>query len=369
MRMLSNLRSHKFHMNWPLIISTSALLLLGLLAIYSEGIHKTEGSHFIKHCRVLILGIVPFFIFYKIRLNFWIEHWKLLYIINIFLLLSIYFLGHSAGGAKRWIMIGSFTFQPSELSKLITVFTLAGFFYKNQNNVQKFSTFLKSLLHISVPLFLIFKQPHLGASLVLIFTWGLMSFQFGTPLKYLIGSFTVVLVILSSAFVVPGILKDYQKERIYAMFKSDDKGSNYQQIKGIIAIGNGGIDGQGFLSGTQKEGRFVPEQHTDFIFTVIAEEFGLLGSSSVLGLFTVFFISLWRIILRAEQNYHKLIAIGCFGIVFFHLTVNMAMNLNIAPVVGLWLPFISFGGTAIWLCLSIVGTLLQIDHQEKGTLF
>ncbi len=345
------------------------LLLFGLTAIYSEGFSKPSGTHVWKQLRAIFIGIIPFAIFYKVNIRIWLRNWRFLYIANILLLTSVYFIGHAAGGCKRWISIGPLTFQPSEFCKLITIITLCGLYCNYRSSITSFKTFMRSLVHLAIPLILVFKQPHLGASLVIVFSWIIISLYAGVPFKYIFGTCTAALMILSSAFFIPGVLKDYQKERVLAMFKNDEQGSNYQQLKGIIAIGTGGTTGKGFLHGMQKEGRFIPEQHTDFAFTIIGEEFGFIGSSMVMILFGILFFQIFRIIITTKVYHYILIASGSLAILFFHFMVNMYMNLNLAPVVGLWLPFISYGGSAIWLCLSILGMLLQIDNNKKESFF
>ncbi len=339
------------------------------MTLYSEGFHKTGGGSFQKQLINVAVGIIPFLIFYKAPVHFWKQIASFLYGINLLLLLLVLVAGSKAGGCQRWIEIGPLVFQPSEASKLFSVLTLSAFYFNRLDKIRDFSTFLGGILHMIPPIVLVFIEPHLGATIILLVCWFLISMYAGIPLRFTGGAALVAFAILGLAFFTPGILRPYQKQRIYAMFGNDEKGSKYQQLKSTIAFGMGGTTGTGFLKGQQKEGRFIPEQRTDFIFSVIGEEGGLIGSSFILLLYGLFFFRTWRILFRTEDPFALMVASGVIGIIAFHTLANIGMNLNLTPVVGLWLPFLSYGGTSIWLCLACVGLLLNIHQKEKETMF
>jgi rod shape determining protein RodA len=362
--------STKFRYDPWLLFSIFALLATGLIALYSEGYGKHQNNYFQKQLVSIAIGTIPFLIFFKTDSSVWRHLKKPLYFINVFLLILVFVPGLSGGGnANRWVGFGPIQFQPSEAGKILTVLTLCSFYADRIDQVKSFSTFAKSFLHIFIPLILVFKQPHLGATLVILSSWLVISLYAGVPGKYLLTTVLVSLVLFCGALFIPGVLKPYQKERIRALFIKEEQGNNYQQINATIAFGVGGISGTGFLNGQQKIGKFIPEQRNDFIFTVVGEEFGLVGSTLVLGFFGLFFYRSWLILTKISEPFSQMALSGIITILGFHTIVNLGMNLHIAPVVGLWLPFISYGGTAIWLCFACVGLILQIYGNEKGTLF
>lgn len=357
------------HFDWWLLSSAVVLLAIGLMSLFSVDSSLANGAHFKKQILYVSVGIVPLLIMYFVEPNFWRRFAKPLYVVNVILLALVLFLGHSAGGSQRWIQIGQFAFQPSELAKLLTTLTLASFFASRQGRIEQFSTFALSFLHVLVPLLLIFTQPHLGATLVVIIAWLSISLAAGVPLKYLIGTFVLVILALAMAIRIPGLLHSYQRERVRAMFHANQKGNAYQAMRAQIAFGAGGVTGAGYMHGTQKQLHYIPEQHTDFIFTVIGEEGGLIGCTLVLIAYSALFYRIWLLTVTAQDPFFRSIAAGLLGIISFHTIVNLAMNLQLLPVVGLWLPFMSYGGSAMWLCMASVGLLLNIKRREKPVLF
>jgi rod shape determining protein RodA len=170
--------------------------------------------------------------------------------------------------------------------------------------------------------------------------------------------------------VADRLLHSYQRERIQSgISQKDAHGRDWQTYRAEIAFGVGGALGAGYLKGEQKAGHFIPEQHDDFVITVIGEEGGLIGCTMVLAAFGFFFYRIWLIMFTASEPYYRMIAAGIFAALFFHMFVNIAMVLQLVPVVGIWLPFLSYGGTAMWLCMACVGLLLNIRRREKPLLF
>ena len=358
-----------------LIVAAVGLIAFGLLAIYSEGVTRDGGKSFQKQIINIAFGFVPFGIFAFVHPKVWLRMANVIYVLNVVLLTAVLFKGQSTNGAERWIMIGSTKFQPSELSKLLIILTLASFFAVRRDEIKKLSTFLLSLLHVAVPAGLILAQPHLGATLVVMFTWLALSLISGVPLKFIAtfvsGFVILVALVVTVAPVRKAILKPYQEKRVLAMFgqSRDNKGDNYQTEQSKIAFGVGGLTGVGFQNGERKAGRFIPEQHTDFVFSIIGEEFGLVGCTLVLGLFGLLFLRCWLGILGEYENYYQGISAGILTVFAAHTFANLGMVLEMVPVVGLWLPFMSYGGTAMWLCMSLVGLMLNIKSREKSVLF
>lgn len=354
--------------DWYLIAASLILLTAGLMSLYSIDAGH-DSQHFARQVVRLAVGVVPFLFFLWVGPRLLFRFSSLIYALNIVMLVLVLLVGREGGGAQRWIRFGPLEFQPSEMAKLLLVITLAAFFARRSDSIKSFWTYALSLVHMAVPLALVFLQPHLGASLVLLTAWLGVSLAAGMPAKFIVGTVLAAAALLGVALTVPGILKSYQKERVYAMFGGDTQGSRWQTTKAQIAFGAGGLTGVGFLKGEQKEAGFVPEQHNDFIFTVVGEEGGFVGSVLVLAAFAFFLYRIWRIMVRVRTPFYRMIAAGIYSILAFHTVVNIGMNLELLPVVGLWLPFMSFGGTAIWLCLACVGLLLNLRSRDEARTF
>jgi rod shape determining protein RodA len=336
---------------------------MGLLALYSESAGREGATAFQRHVVRLGVGTVPFLVFLLVPPAFWRRISWLLYSLNLALLSLVLVAGSRAGGAQRWLQIGPLEFQPSEMSKLLTVLTLAAYFANSPDRARSLGGFSISFLHILPPMALVFLQPHLGGALVLFVMWLAVCVYAGVRWRYLVVALVLLVGALGSALSVPGLLREYHKDRVKALFVDDSQGKDYQQMRAGIAFGAGGLVGVGFLRGEQKAGRFIPEQHTDFVSTIIGEEAGLVGMSLLLGAFALYFFRGWLIAYRAATLYARLLAVGVLSVLSFHMVVNLGMNLQILPVVGLWLPFLSYGGTALWLALASTGLLLRLGTE------
>ncbi|HZH99410.1 MAG TPA: FtsW/RodA/SpoVE family cell cycle protein [Fimbriimonadaceae bacterium] len=354
--------------DWPLLLSAATLLLVGLLSLHSLDV-ATGSAHLRRQAIRIVIGLIPLSVMYFVPPKAWLRFATPLYWLNLMLLVSVLLIGKSGKGATRWIDLGPIEFQPSELAKLLTVLTLSAFLFSRLGEIRRLKTFLLGLVHVAAPLALVFAQPHLGATLVIVVTWLGVSLAAGVPIRYLGAGVLIVIAGLGLAWNLPGVLKPYQRERVEAMFSPDEKGNAFQPVRAQIAFGLGGVTGAGYLQGDQKKGKFIPEQHNDFIFTVVGEEGGLIGSALVIFLFGFFFYRAWLVVVRAEDRFHKMVAAGVFSVFTFHTIVNLGMNLQLLPVVGLWLPFMSYGGTAIWLCMAGVGLLLNIRNQQEEAVF
>lgn len=346
-----------------LIVSAAALLGMGLMALFSA-----DPGIFKRHMLRLAVGVAPFSLFLFVKPAWWLRVAKPLYVLNLVLLALVLFAGSRGGGAQRWVAIGPLEFQPSEMSKILTVLTLAAYFVARQREPGGVATFLGSLLHIVPPVALVFLQPHLGGALVIFAIWAGLCVYAGVRWSYLAATVLAVVAGLVFALTVPGILRDYHKERVRAMFVSDEKGADYQQLRAAIAFGSGGVVGTGYRKGEQKAGKFIPAQHTDFVSTIVGEEAGLVGMTLMLAAFSAFFYRGWQIAVRAPGLGERLMAVGVLCTLGFHTLVNLGMNLQLLPVVGLWLPFLSYGGTALWLTLACVGLLLRLSADQRAGL-
>jgi len=350
------------------------LLVFGLASQFSKA-YGTTSSDFKKQVLNVIIGVIPFSIFWLVKPKFWMKIVNALYFINIGLLALVLKIGVNKNGSDRWISLGFTEFQPSEAAKILIILTLATFFAKNYDRVNRFSTFALSFLHVIVPVALIIKQPHLGAAVAILATWLCICLAANVPGKFVLGAGIAAVAFLGISFAFPqlGLVKDYHIKRIMGFGNSGDlektKDINFQQDRAEIAFGSGGLLGTGFLKGEQKRLGRIPEQQTDFVFTIIGEEGGLVGCALVIGTFGFFFYRIWLILFEATDPYYRMIAAGILGMLAFHTVVNLGMVLQLLPVIGLWLPFMSYGGTAMWLCLACVGLLLNIRSREKPVLF
>lgn len=339
-----------------LVLAATFVLVFGLASLYS--IDNAIGSGwFTKQLVWLVVGLVPFFFFLKVPSEVLHRIATPIYITNLCLLLGVIFFGTTIGGAQRWILIGPLQFQPSEFSKIALALTLAAFYTNRIEDIKRPSTFLLSFLHVGPPLLLVFKQPHLGGTLTLIGIWIAITVVAGVPWRFIGIAALAGVVLGATAWNVPGILTPEQKSRVVGFLNPDPKGAGYQQTRALVALGSGGAFGKGYLKGELKAQGSVPEQQTDFVFSVIGEEGGMFGLSLLLASFGFFFYRCWLSTLRFTSTFQRLAGVGIVAALGFHFIANVGMNLMMLPVVGLWLPFVSYGGTALWMCMSAVGFL------------
>lgn len=368
-------RNEKVGLDWWLLGAAAVLVLIGLAAIFSTG-YGDSIKEFRKQLVNIVLGFLPMSIFAFFHPRLWAKASAVVYAINLAMLVSVFLIGKSINGSARWIGVGPFSFQPSELSKILIVLTLATFYASRQDRIKSFSTFALGFLHIFVPFFLIMNQPHLGASLLILTVWVALSLVAGVSPKYMAAAIGSFVILGTLVFNVPTVrhvvITDYQWGRITGLLGIETKGKSvkdkrYQVEQASYAFANGGIAGTGFLKGEVK--KRVPEVSSDFIFSCVGEEFGMMGCFVVLGIFAMLFYRIWLGMLSAADLYYQLIMAGILTIFGFHLIVNAGMVLGVLPVVGMWLPFLSAGGTAIWLCMSLVGLALNVRARERAVLF
>ncbi|MEQ1932809.1 MAG: FtsW/RodA/SpoVE family cell cycle protein [Fimbriimonadaceae bacterium] len=358
------------HYDWWLILATLALLTFGMMSLYSIDV-GTKSSYFKRQFFFLAVGAVPFLFFLTTRPATLRKFYPILYWFNVALLLVVMRAGTERGGdAQRWLIVGPFQFQPSELSKLLIVITLSAYWAtRRKEEIKQARTFFISFLHVALPMILVFKQPHLGATLAIFATWLTVSLVMGSPGKFAVMSVILGLFAMLVAVNVPGILSDYQLDRIRGLFNPNASANGFQVDRALTTIGSGGLTGKGWKKGDLTASNYVPEAQTDFIITVLGEEGGLIGCGLLLLVYGVFFFRMWLIMIRAEDHFHKGLLGGVLMIFAFHTIVNLCMVIRLLPVVGLWLPFMSSGGTALWLCLACVGLVLNIKAREGVAKF
>ena len=341
-----------------------SLNLLSLISIYSslhQGGELSNPSILYKQIIWIIASWFLLAIFASINYRIYFDAGYIIYALNLLLLLLVYFFGKTAMGAQRWISILGITFQPSELSKIAIIIILARFFSQNERQ-GPFKDFLVPLGLVSLNALIIFKQPDLGTALIIIFIFFGLGFFSRIRKRYLI--FLLVLGLILSPFALKK-LEDYQLRRLTVFLNPniDPLGSGYTIIQSKIAIGSGGLTGQGFLAGTQNQFNFLPERHTDFIFTVIAEEWGFLGALFLLLLYWLILKKILQKTKELRDSFAYYLCIGITLIFFLHIFINIGMALGILPVVGLPLICLSYGGTNLFLNFILLGIFFNIARQ------
>ncbi len=353
--------------DWTLFGMVLIICFIGVMNIYSTGHSLADARHtplYIKQMQSLTIGILAMFVAFSVDYRFIARHAYVIYGFSIVLLIAVFFLGTAVKGSQRWINLGGFSFQPSELMKLTLILALARYF--NEHRLPR-PYLLRELavpfLIIFLPFVIILKQPDLGTALMLLIIFISLVFFVGVRLKSVLPAAAGVLTLLPAAWF---FLKDYQKQRLLTFLNPDEDplGTGYHILQSMIAVGSGGFLGKGFLKGTQTQLKFLPEQQTDFIFSVFAEEWGFLGGMVLVLLFLA--LILWGInIARHSRDYAgMLIAAGITMLIFWEVFINIGMVLGLLPVVGIPLPFLSYGGSSLVVMMTAVGLLLNISVRR-----
>jgi len=297
---------------------------------------------------------------------------RYLYPINLVLLGVVLFshFSHSSHGAQRWISLGPVQIQPSEFAKIILICTLALFITRERDTVRTWPTVFKSLAHIGVPMLLIAKQPDLGTALVLFAIWFGMMAMAGANAWHLLAIF-VGAVGLFAALWHFNVIKTYQKDRLEVFVNpgADPQDTGYHLRQSEIAIGSGGFTGEGYGHGTESNGKFIPEQHTDFIFTIVGEEGGFIGCAILLALYLLALERGVYAMSQCDDLFGRLLAAGIVTMLAFHVVVNAGMTMGIMPVVGVPLPCFSYGLSSLLVNLVAFGLLLSIAARKRRVVF
>ncbi|HIJ59778.1 MAG TPA: rod shape-determining protein RodA [Nitrospirae bacterium] len=353
---------------FSLVISLS---IIGILTIYSATRPPVESMNHPDFFLKQILWLVASLCCLVLMVLFdymWIQRFSLyLYIAGMLMLVLVLIIGKSAMGAQRWIEIGPLTFQPSEFFRLIFIISYSAYLTTLREPLSH-KTYLKSaLLFALLPLILLFKQPDLGTTILFLCIFITLSLIKGINKKFITAA--LIISIISVPFlgnIVWDKLKDYQKNRLTAFISPDEDiaGIGYHINQSKITIGSGGLTGKGYMKGTQGPLRFLPEKHTDFIFAVYAEEFGFIGSIILVFIYLILFLRGLDTALKAKDEFGRLVATGITAMFFFYFTVNIGMAMGIMPVVGVPLPFVSYGGTALLSNYIAVGILINIRTRR-----
>ena len=353
------------NLDYILLISVILLSVLSVFVMYS-----TDGGEILFHTKnhfVKLAVFFPLMIFVAFfNIKFWHNFSYIIYFIVILLLIYVSFFGIKSSGSQRWMDLYLFVLQPSELMKVVIIMCLAKYFHRIKiENVNSFTSITIVLSIIIIPIIFVISQPDLGTSILIALSGLIILWLGGMKIKYFIYSFITFLI--SLPFII-SFLKPYQKLRILTFLDPDRDplGAGYQIIQSKIAIGSGGLNGKGFLKGTQSYLDFLPEKHTDFIFTLFSEEFGFIGSVGLLILYSIIIFRIVRIGAISRSNFARLFCFGYAFAIFIYIVVNLSMVLGLLPIVGSPLPIMSYGGSSMLATMIGFGIVLsaKINHKQ-----
>ena len=352
------LRQRLWQVNWSLIFLITVIGGVGVAMLYSAG-----GGNMDPWAKRQLwrfgAGVACMFFIALVDVRFWLRYAYVIYAAGLLALGVVEIVGSVGMGAQRWIRFGAFQFQPSEFMKVALVLALARYFHRmNIEDIGRIHYLLVPLLLVAAPVALVLRQPDLGTAVMLLAGGGAIFFLAGVRMW----KFAVVVVGgLASIPIVWNFLHEYQRQRILTFLnpESDPLGSGYHILQSQIALGSGGVFGKGFLQGTQSHLNFLPERHTDFIFTMLAEEFGLVGGLLVLVLYAILMVYGLAVAVRARNHFSRLLAMGVTTTILLYVFINTAMVMGLIPVVGVPLPLVSYGGTAMLTVLIGCGFLMN----------
>lgn len=358
------------HLNWALIVLTVTVASIGFLMLYSiAGGSLRPWAE--PQMRRFAMGLVLMFGVALVPIWIWRNSAALIFALSLVLLVMVEFFGQVGMGAQRWIDLGFIRLQPSELAKITLVLLLASYYdWLDMEKVSRPLWVLLPMVIILIPVALVLRQPDLGTALLLLAGGGAMMFLAGVHWLYFavvialgIGAVTLVLASRGTSWQ---ILQDYQYRRIDTFLdpSSDPLGAGYHITQSTIALGSGGMTGRGFMQGTQSRLNFLPEKHTDFIFTTLAEEFGFIGGITLLALYVLIIVFCVVSGLRNRDRFGSLLTLGIATTLFLYFGVNMGMVMGLLPVVGVPLPLVSFGGSAMLVLMLALG-LVQSAHVHR----
>ena len=350
--------------SWPYLILISSVVMVGLMLLYSAGNgnwNPWASKQFIRY--LMSLGVLFFISLTNLRL--WMKYAYYIYTLALLLLIGVELFGTVGMGAQRWLNLGVIQLQPSEVMKIALVLALAKYFHgASLDEVRSVRFMIPPVLLMGMPVSLILLQPDLGTALMLVFVSVALFFLVGVQ----VWKFVVIgLGTIASIPIIWMMLHDYQKQRVLTFLnpESDPHGSGYHIMQSKITLGSGGIFGKGFMEGTQSRLNFLPEKQTDFIFTILSEEFGLIGALMLLVLYGVIIAYGFIIGLRCNNFFGKLLALGLTVNFALYVFINMGMVMGLMPVVGVPLPLVSYGGTAMLTLFAGFGLIECVNINRE----
>lgn len=370
------------YLNFNVPLAVVLLIIIGFVSISSAvEINQVDSGalRFLQKQAVsVVLGLLVIFIMQAFDYKIFKEYAVLIYITMIMILTATIFLGQGTAGGAHWINVGGFNLQTSELSKIMLILVLAAVIDNNSDDMGYLKGMFLPSITAFIPVVLVILQNDLGTALVLFFIYLVMLFAGGGNFKYMAsvfgGGFLAVVSVITAHVMLDTplpFLKEYQLNRLIVFINPniDPQGSGYNIIQSIIALGSGRAFGKGLFAGTQNQLNFLPEKHTDFIFSVIGEEFGFLGSAVVIVLFLYLIWQFLNIAENARDRYGYLVVIGITAMFLFHILENIGMTMGIMPITGIPLPFISYGGTFMLTSLTAIAVVININLRKNKLMF
>jgi rod shape determining protein RodA len=353
-------------LNWPFIALITAIVLIGITALYSVAggsFDPWASRQVMRYC----VGLALLFAIAFSDIRWWLRGAYPLFLLALVLMALVPLIGVESGGARRWLGVGEMSFQPSEMMKIALVLAIARYYqWLPPEKIWRPDALIPPLLMIGVPALLALIQPDLGTAALFAIIGGGMMFLAGVSWFYFAGAIVAVVVALPHAWEM---LHDYQKQRVLTFIdpETDPLGAGYHILQSKIAIGSGGLSGKGFMNGTQAQLNFLPEKHTDFIFTMFSEEMGFVGAIVLLSLYLLALVFITFMALRCRSMFAKLIAGGMGLTLFAYVFINVAMVTGLVPVVGVPLPLFSYGGTSMLTMMIGFGFVLNAHVNRRVT--
>ena len=344
-------------------------LILILAAISFIVMYSIDGGKIAYHTKNHFIRFSVFFVLFLflsfVRIRFWFISSYIFYLIILAMLVIVFYFGVTASGSQRWINLYFINIQPSELMKIAIIICLARYYHRMQSaDLQNFKNIFLPLVLLTIPCIFVVAQPDLGTAILIAISGIFVMWIAGLNIKYFV--YTGIMLLVSTPFII-SLLKPYQKLRILTFFnpERDPLGAGYQIIQSKIAIGSGGFFGKGFLKGTQSYLEFLPEKHTDFIFTLYAEEFGFIGCLFLLLIYILLIYRIVRIGFLSRSFFAKLYCFGFSAAIFAYIFVNMSMVLGIVPIVGSPLPILSYGGSSMMTIMTGFAIVMSCKIYNK----
>jgi rod shape determining protein RodA len=360
----TNVFSKLAEVHWGIVANMLLIAVIGFAMMISAGGGMSpwawpQMARFaLAFCMMVVLAVLP--------MRLLLDHAYLIYLSCLAVLIGVDIAGHTGMGAQRWLSLGGMNIQPSEFMKLAVILALARYFHRMYpEDIKRIPFLIPPVVMIVVPAILILRQPNLGTTVITVTVGGMMCFLAGVQWRYFIG---LAVGALAAAPMAWHFLHDYQKRRVLTFLdpEKDPLGAGYNILQSMIAIGSGGLFGKGFMQGSQNQLNFLPEKHTDFIFTVLAEEFGFLGSVFLLLLYMLLLLYGFMVAANSRSTFGALLALGVTTMIFIHVLINVGMVMGMLPVVGVPLPLMSYGGSITVSTVLAVGLLLNAyTHRDQ----
>ena len=349
--------------DWVMLSLALAIAAVGVAEIYSATQYELSETYYVKQIYFIILGLVVLALVVSLDYRLLSQQVPYIYLVAVLSLLLVLFIAPAIHGTRGWIPLGAFKIQPAEFAKVAIVLTLARFLSENRTHFLKSGEIIKACLLVGLPLGLILLQPDLGSAITLAPPLAVGLVLGGLRRRWILAGVVAVTLISAAGWYS---LKPYQKERVYTFLEPerDPSGQGYQAIQSRIAMGSGGLLGKGVTQGSQTALGFLPERHTDFIFSVVGEELGFAGSFIILAFYFLIIMRSIRIAQTARDKLGVFLVLGAVSVLFFHILVNVGMVVGLAPITGIPLPLLSYGGSSMLTTFILLGLIINVGMRR-----